>query len=131
MTKKEESKKTRYSDEELEEFRQIIKDKLEKATNDLELLTEAVARFLKGANRLAMDPDTTVLPGENYTFKLDLTVPAVPGKYGLRTRMLKEDVLYNELILIFNEAAYSLYCVYLSSYHNKHKNTYNKRRRKN
>lgn len=33
--------KTRYSDEELEEFRQIILDKLEKAREDLQLLTEA------------------------------------------------------------------------------------------
>ncbi|MCF8302388.1 MAG: TraR/DksA C4-type zinc finger protein [Bacteroidales bacterium] len=33
--------KTRYSDQELEEFRQIILDKLEKAQHDLELLTEA------------------------------------------------------------------------------------------
>lgn len=36
-----ETKKTRYSDEELEEFRQIIHDKLGKAKEDLELLTEA------------------------------------------------------------------------------------------
>jgi len=36
-----ETKKTRYSDEELEEFRQIILDKLGKAKEDLELLTEA------------------------------------------------------------------------------------------
>ncbi|HRZ76643.1 MAG TPA: TraR/DksA C4-type zinc finger protein [Bacteroidales bacterium] len=41
MTVNEEVKKTRYSDEELEEFRQIILRKLEKARNDLELLTEA------------------------------------------------------------------------------------------
>jgi DnaK suppressor protein len=44
-TKKEdiipEKVKTRYSDEELEEFRQIILKKLEKARNDLELLTES------------------------------------------------------------------------------------------
>lgn len=33
--------KTRYSDEELEEFRQIILKKLEKARNDLQLLTES------------------------------------------------------------------------------------------
>jgi DnaK suppressor protein len=33
--------KTRYSDEELEEFRQIILGKLEKAHNDLQLLTES------------------------------------------------------------------------------------------
>jgi hypothetical protein len=32
---------TRYSDEELEEFRQIILEKLEKARRDLQLLTEA------------------------------------------------------------------------------------------
>lgn len=38
---KEEKAKTRYSDEELEEFRQIILEKLEKARRDLELLTEA------------------------------------------------------------------------------------------
>jgi len=36
-----ESAKTRYSDEELEEFRQIILGKLEKAHNDLNLLTES------------------------------------------------------------------------------------------
>ena len=44
-TKKEESPvesaKNRYSDEELEEFRQIILGKLEKAHNDLKLLTES------------------------------------------------------------------------------------------
>ncbi|MCK9617276.1 MAG: TraR/DksA family transcriptional regulator [Lentimicrobiaceae bacterium] len=33
--------KTRYSDEELEEFRQIIIEKLEKARRDLKMLTEA------------------------------------------------------------------------------------------
>lgn len=36
-----EKAKTRYSDEELEEFRQIILSKLEKAHNDLKLLTES------------------------------------------------------------------------------------------
>jgi DnaK suppressor protein len=36
-----EKNKTRYSDEELEEFRQIILRKLEKARNDLQLLTES------------------------------------------------------------------------------------------
>lgn len=36
-----EAKKTRYSDAELEEFRQIILNKLEKAKEDLVLLTEA------------------------------------------------------------------------------------------
>lgn len=35
------TQKTRYSDEELQEFRQIILDKLGKAKEDLELLTEA------------------------------------------------------------------------------------------
>jgi DnaK suppressor protein len=44
-TKKEEGTvekvKSRYSDEELEEFRQIILSKLEKAHNDLKLLTES------------------------------------------------------------------------------------------
>lgn len=38
---KEEKTRNRYSDEELEEFRQIILEKLEKARKDLELLTEA------------------------------------------------------------------------------------------
>lgn len=38
---KEEMTKTRYSDEELEEFRQIILSKLEKAERDLKMLTEA------------------------------------------------------------------------------------------
>lgn len=38
-----ELKKNRFSDEELEEFREIIIKKLEKARNDLELLTEAYA----------------------------------------------------------------------------------------
>ncbi len=33
--------KTRYTDEELEEFREIIMQKLEKARNDLKLLTES------------------------------------------------------------------------------------------
>ena len=43
MAKKEktEEKKTRYSDEELAEFKAIIDVKLEKARNDLQLLTEA------------------------------------------------------------------------------------------
>ena len=43
MAKKEktEEKKTRFSDEELEEFKAIIEAKLEKARNDLQLLTEA------------------------------------------------------------------------------------------
>ncbi len=36
-----ETKKTRYSDEELVEFKDIILDKLAKAQEDLELLTEA------------------------------------------------------------------------------------------
>ena len=35
------TQKTRYSDEELNEFREIILKKLEKARKDLELLTEA------------------------------------------------------------------------------------------
>jgi len=35
------AEKTRYSDEELEEFRQIIMSKLEKAKRDLQLLTES------------------------------------------------------------------------------------------
>jgi RNA polymerase-binding transcription factor DksA len=39
----EESVKNRYSDEELEEFRQIILNKLEKARRDLKMLTEAFA----------------------------------------------------------------------------------------
>lgn len=39
--KKEETTRTRYSDEELEEFRLIILEKLEKARRDLQLLTEA------------------------------------------------------------------------------------------
>lgn len=38
---KTETKKTRYSDEELAEFKQIILDKLAKAKEDLALLTEA------------------------------------------------------------------------------------------
>jgi DnaK suppressor protein len=38
---KEETTKTRYSDDELEEFRQIILVKLEKAQRDLKMLTEA------------------------------------------------------------------------------------------
>lgn len=38
---KKEVEKSRYSDEELEEFRQLILEKLEKAKNDLVLLTEA------------------------------------------------------------------------------------------
>ncbi|MBW7848762.1 MAG: TraR/DksA C4-type zinc finger protein [Bacteroidales bacterium] len=38
-----EVKKTRYSDEELEEFRAIILKKLEKARSDLKLLTEALS----------------------------------------------------------------------------------------
>ncbi len=36
-----EVKKTRYSDEELEEFKEIILQKIEKAREDLKLLTEA------------------------------------------------------------------------------------------
>lgn len=38
---KEEKNRVRYSDAELEEFRAIILEKLEKAKHDLELLTEA------------------------------------------------------------------------------------------
>ncbi len=38
-----ESKKNRYSDEELEEFKDIILSKLEKAKADLKLLTEAIS----------------------------------------------------------------------------------------
>lgn len=41
MSEQETKAKTRFSDEELEEFRQIILDKLEKARRDLKLLTEA------------------------------------------------------------------------------------------
>lgn len=37
----EDVQKTRYSDEELEEFRQIILEKLEKAREDLKMLTDA------------------------------------------------------------------------------------------
>ncbi len=40
-TKKVGKAKTRYSDKELEEFRQIILEKLEKASRDLKMLTEA------------------------------------------------------------------------------------------
>jgi RNA polymerase-binding transcription factor DksA len=40
-TKKDDKAKTRYSDEELEEFRQIILQKLEKARRDLKMLTDA------------------------------------------------------------------------------------------
>lgn len=36
-----EKEKNRYTDEELDEFRQIILEKLEKARNDLKLLTES------------------------------------------------------------------------------------------
>ncbi|RLD90069.1 MAG: TraR/DksA family transcriptional regulator [Bacteroidetes bacterium] len=36
-----ETKKTRYSDEELEEFKAIILEKLKKANNDFKLLTDA------------------------------------------------------------------------------------------
>ena len=39
--KKDNQIKTRYSDEELEEFKQIILEKLEKAQRDLKMLTEA------------------------------------------------------------------------------------------
>ncbi len=39
--KEQESAKTRYSDEELQEFKEIILKKLEKARQDLEILTEA------------------------------------------------------------------------------------------
>jgi len=38
---KDETVKTRYSDEELEEFREIILKKLEKAKRDLKMLTDA------------------------------------------------------------------------------------------
>ena len=41
MAQQENKTKTRYSDEELEEFRQIILDKLGKAREDLKLLTDA------------------------------------------------------------------------------------------
>lgn len=39
----EENPKNRYTDEELEEFKQIILDKLDKARRDLKMLTEAFA----------------------------------------------------------------------------------------
>ncbi|MEA3476606.1 MAG: TraR/DksA family transcriptional regulator [Bacteroidota bacterium] len=39
--KKDDQVKTRYSDEELEEFKQIILEKLDKANRDLKMLTEA------------------------------------------------------------------------------------------
>lgn len=38
------AEKTRYSDQELEEFRQIILEKLEKARNDYELLKSAITQ---------------------------------------------------------------------------------------
>ncbi len=38
------AEKTRYSDEELEEFRQIILDKLENAKRDYELLKDAITQ---------------------------------------------------------------------------------------
>ena len=41
MTKNEKTVKTRYSDKELEEFKEIIIDKLEKAKADLIMLTDA------------------------------------------------------------------------------------------
>jgi len=41
MKEKEQKEKTRYSDEDLKEFKEIILKKLEKARKDLELLTEA------------------------------------------------------------------------------------------
>ena len=41
MTKKQNNEKKRYTDEELEEFREIILKKLEKAKKDLKMLTEA------------------------------------------------------------------------------------------
>lgn len=40
-TKKDDKVKSRYSDEELEEFKQIILEKLDKANRDLKMLTEA------------------------------------------------------------------------------------------
>lgn len=59
MTKKKTTPKTRYSDEELAEFREIIEKKLAKAKADLALLTEAFT----GAN----DNDTS---DTSPTFKL-------------------------------------------------------------
>jgi len=59
MTKKETTSKTRYTDEELAEFREIIEKKLSKARADLALLTEAFT----GAN----DNDTS---DTSPTFKL-------------------------------------------------------------
>jgi len=53
---KEEKGKTRYSDEELEEFRQIILEKLEKARLDLILLTEA---YTNTNNNDTMDTSPT------------------------------------------------------------------------
>lgn len=43
QTEQTDIKKTRYTDEELEEFREIILKKLEKARSDLKLLTEALS----------------------------------------------------------------------------------------
>lgn len=42
-TQETDQKKTRFSDEELEEFRQIILNKLDKARSDLKLLSEALS----------------------------------------------------------------------------------------
>ncbi len=45
MKENQTEEKTRYSEEELKEFKQIILDKLEKARADLELLTEAYTNY--------------------------------------------------------------------------------------
>ena len=51
-----EKAKTRYTDEELEEFKQIILQKLEKARNDLQLLTDA---YTTGNEHDTNDPSPT------------------------------------------------------------------------
>ena len=62
--KEQESAKTRYSDEELQEFKEIILKKLEKARQDLEILTDAFTT--SGGNDISDTSPTFKVLEEGY-----------------------------------------------------------------
>ncbi len=45
-----------------------------------------------GTGRVDIENGTTVYPGDNYTFRFNITAPQVPGKYSFSWRMLREHV---------------------------------------
>jgi hypothetical protein len=59
---------------------------------ELEYLTEATGRLWTAQGRIGMKPGTTVPPGKEAAFMLDLTAPAVPGDYSFQARMLQKDL---------------------------------------